>query len=51
MGEYTTKTATDYCYNCEATREFENTYFQGQKVETMCTECGMVDSFPYDDED
>ena len=51
MGKYTNKTVTDYCYTCESVREFEDTYLRGQKVETMCIECGTVDSFPIDDED
>ena len=51
MTQYTTKMAHYDCYNCGGEREFEETYLRGQMVQNMCTECGEVDDFPYDDED
>lgn len=51
MNNYTTKYGTDECLNCGERQDFERVYFKGQMVETTCLECGITDSFGYDDED
>ena len=51
MANYVTKHVTEGCLNCGELQPFERVYLNGQLVETTCLECGITDSFGYDDED